>query len=99
MTAVILTLSRILLLAFSFAASALAQLPPVDRVSFAPSTGATLPLNAHFVDEHGRAIRLGDYFGRRPVILALGYYGCSNLCSVLLHGLMSSLAATGLRAG
>ncbi len=30
----------------------------------------TLP----FVDERGKQVKLGDYFGKRPVILALVYY-------------------------
>ena len=30
-----------------------------------------LPLNAEFRDETGRAVHLGDYFGKRPAILAL----------------------------
>ena len=35
----------------------------------------------------GRELRLGDLFGRRPVILAPVYYRCPLLCNQLLNGL------------
>ena len=35
--------------------------------------GEQLPLDLPFTDESGRAVRLGDFFGKRPVILALVY--------------------------
>jgi len=82
-----------------FAAGAFAAAPPIDQVSFAPQVGASLPLDARFVDEHGRMVQLGDYFRDRPVILVLGYYGCSNLCSVVLQGLVQSLSNADLHPG
>ena len=42
---------------------------------------AQLPLALRFRDEAGRAVSLGDYFGKRPVILALVYYNCPMLCT------------------
>ena len=35
-----------------------------------------LPLTLTFTDEQGRDVTLGDYFGRRPVILVLAYSEC-----------------------
>jgi protein SCO1/2 len=32
-------------------------------------------------------VRLGDYFGKRPVILVLAYYECPMLCTVVLNEL------------
>src|ERR687898_585449 len=49
-----------------------------------------LPLDVEFTDEHGRSVKLGDYFGKRPVVLAFVYFGCEMLCLQSL----SSLAAT-----
>ncbi len=49
-----------------------------------------LPLGVEFKDEQGRTVRIGDYFGKRPVVLAFIYYGCPMLCLQSL----SSLAAT-----
>jgi protein SCO1/2 len=85
-------------LAFSAARAALA-LPPVDRVAFAPAQGARLPLDVTFADEHGRAVRLRAIVGARPAIVVPAYYGCSNLCTVVLRGVAAGLRASGLRAG
>jgi len=38
-----------------------------------------------FVDEEGRSVKLADYLGARPVVLAMGYYGCPMLCGVSLQ--------------
>ena len=50
-----------------------------------------VPLDLVFRDETGKAVRLGDYFGRRPVILNLVYFECPMLCTQVLNGLVSSL--------
>jgi protein SCO1/2 len=71
----------------------------VAQVAYAAKAGTPLPAKARFVDEHGRPVELGQYFGRRPLVLVLGYYGCSNLCSYVLRGLASGLDAAGLQAG
>src|SRR5207248_3268976 len=44
-----------------------------------------------FRDEAGKVVRLGDYFGKRPVILSLVYYRCPMLCGEVLTGLTTSL--------
>ena len=51
---------------------------------------AQVPLNLNFRDETGRAVRLGDYFGKKPVILVLAYYECPNLCTLVLNALLTS---------
>jgi protein SCO1/2 len=50
-----------------------------------------VPLDLAFVEETGREVRLGEYFGKRPVILALVYYECPMLCTQVLNGLVSAL--------
>ena len=57
-----------------------------------------VPLNLAFRDEAGRAVRLRDYFGRRPVLLALVYYNCPMLCTQVLNGLVSALRVVPLSA-
>jgi protein SCO1 len=44
-----------------------------------------------FFDEQGRETRLDDYFGRRPVVLLVGYYGCPVLCGVSLNALTQAI--------
>src|SRR4029453_9409082 len=59
----------------------------------------SLPLALPFRDEAGRAVKLGDYFGKRPVVLALVYYNCPMLCTQVLNGLVASLNVMSLEAG
>jgi protein SCO1 len=60
------------------------------EVGFDQHLNQMLPLDTEFTDETGRTVRIGDYFGTRPVVLAFVYYGCPMLCLQSL----SSLAAT-----
>jgi protein SCO1/2 len=58
-----------------------------------------VPLDLPFTDESGREIRLGDLFGRRPVILALVYYECPMLCTQVLNGLVTALGVMNFEPG
>lgn len=64
---------------------------PTREVGFDQKMGAQLPLDATFHDDAGRVVKLGDYFGKRPVILSLAYYECPMLCGLALEGLARSL--------
>jgi len=50
-----------------------------------------LPLDAVFRDENGDEVKLGAYFGSKPVALALVYYSCPMLCNQVLNGMTSGL--------
>jgi protein SCO1/2 len=68
------------------------QMPSVlSKVSFDQRLNEPLPLHLPFKDENGRDVKLGDYFGERPVILAFVYYECPMLCTQVLNGLTTSL--------
>lgn len=58
-----------------------------------------IPLDAMFKDEYGRNVRLGDYFGKKPVVLGLVYYECPMLCNLTLNGMLRSLRAVNLNIG
>jgi protein SCO1 len=60
---------------------------------------AQVPLDLKFRDERGRDVLLGDYFGKRPVILALVYYRCPMLCTMVLNNLTRDLNSVTLTAG
>jgi protein SCO1 len=51
----------------------------------------SIPLDLAFRDEHGKPVRLREYFGRKPVTLSMVYYNCPMLCTQVLNGLESSL--------
>jgi protein SCO1/2 len=61
--------------------------------------GERLPLERKFRDETGKIVRLGDYFGARPVILTLTYYECRELCPLTFDGLVGALRALSFSAG
>jgi protein SCO1 len=68
------------------------QMPTVlSEVRFDQRLNEPLPLETRFKDEQGRDVALGDYFGRKPVILAFVYYECPMLCTQVLNGLTTSL--------
>jgi protein SCO1/2 len=58
-----------------------------------------IPLDLLFRDESGADVRLGEYFGQKPVILALVYYDCPMLCTIVLNGLLHSLKELKLNVG
>jgi len=75
-----------------------AQAPPssqmpaaLQNVAFEQRLNEQLPLDLPFKDEAGRSVKLGDYFGRKPVVLAFVYYECPMLCTQVLNGLESAL--------
>jgi protein SCO1/2 len=68
------------------------QTPTVlSRVSFEQRLNAQLPLDVPLKNEQGQTVKLGDYFGTRPVILNFVYYECPMLCTQVLNGLESAL--------
>jgi protein SCO1 len=76
------------------------HLPDIlERIKVTQRLDQQLPLHASFVDESGRRVMLGDYFGKHPVILALVYYQCPILCSEELTGLVTALEMVDLKPG
>jgi protein SCO1/2 len=58
-----------------------------------------IPLELTFHDETGRNVKLGDYFGRKPVILTLVYYQCPMLCTQVLNGQLRAMKNISLDLG
>ncbi len=62
----------------------------LEKVGIDQKLNAQVPLDAVFRDEQGRQVRLGDYFGKRPVVLSLVYYECPMLCTQVLNGAVAA---------
>lgn len=60
----------------------------LSGVTIEQKLNSQLPLDATFRDEYGKTVKLGDYFGQRPVVLALVYYDCPMLCTQILNGMV-----------
>jgi len=65
--------------------------PQFADVTFKQPLGERLPLDVRFTDESGRKLALGEYFGKKPVLLSFVYYQCPMLCTQVLNGISSSL--------
>jgi protein SCO1/2 len=77
-----------------------AELPKaLQGVGFDQRLNEQVPLELAFADESGKFVRLGDYFGRRPVILVLAYYQCPRLCNLVLNGLVQGMLEMPFNAG
>jgi protein SCO1/2 len=72
----------------------LATPPPsiVNNIGIDQKLDNQIPLDLPFKDEYGRNVKLGDYFGKSPVVLALVYYECPLLCTETLNGMVSSFS-------
>jgi protein SCO1/2 len=73
--------------------------PQFKDVTFAQRLNQQLPLDASFKDESGRTVRLGEYFGSKPIVLAFVYYQCPMLCSQTLNGISSALKVVPFTVG
>lgn len=65
--------------------------PGLKNVAIEQRLNEAIPPDLTFRDETGKTVRLGDYFGKRPMILNLVYYRCPMLCGEVLSGLTSAL--------
>ena len=63
----------------------------LEKVNIEQRLNEQIPLDLTFRDESGESVRLGDYFGKKPVVISLVYYSCPQLCNQVLNGLTSSL--------
>ena len=75
------------------------QIPILKEVGIDQKLNNAIPLDTEFTDEHGQAVTLRQYFGARPVVLALVYYQCPMLCTLVLNGLVGSLDGIAFDAG
>ena len=58
-----------------------------------------LPLDLVFRDESGQQVKLGQFFGNKPVVLSLVYYDCPMLCTQVLNGMVTSFRVLPFQIG
>ena len=77
-----------------------ATMPPaLQNVGFEPLLNGSMPLDLVFRDETGRSVRLQEYFGQKPVVLAFVYYGCPMLCDQVQQGVVGVLRMLSFNPG
>ena len=69
------------------------------EIGFDQNLDQKLPLDAQFVDDEGKTVTLGSYYGHKPVLLAFVYYTCPMLCTQVLNSITASISMLSLNAG
>ncbi len=52
---------------------------------------APVPLDLKFRDEAGKTVRLGDYFGKKPVMITMLQMTCDQVCSAQMEAMTAAL--------
>jgi protein SCO1/2 len=65
--------------------------PGLKNIGIEQHLDEQIPPDLTFREETGKSVRLGDYFGKKPMILNLVYYQCPMLCGEVLSGLEKAL--------
>ena len=63
----------------------------LENVGIEQRLDTQVPPDLLFNDENGHPVKLGDYFGKKPLILNLVYYNCTMLCGEALAGLSGAM--------
>jgi protein SCO1/2 len=63
----------------------------LSRIGIDQNLNAQIDPELSFVDESGKPVRLGDYFGSKPIIMTPVYYSCPMLCPMALNGFVKAL--------
>jgi protein SCO1 len=71
----------------------------VASARFTQHLGNQLPLDANFLQEDGNAVRLGRYFGDKPVLLSLNYFHCQYVCPIEEDAVINTLNGVMLTPG
>jgi protein SCO1 len=85
----------LLLASPAFAAPA----PDLRGFVYQQRNGSELPLGTVLRDEAGRSLSLAEITAGKPLILALVYFNCPNLCGIVRTDLFDALGKTGMTAG
>lgn len=71
----------------------------LNKVSIAQNLNAQIPPDLMFRDEAGNFVRIGDFFGKKPIVLSLVYFDCPALCTEVLNGELRAIKAISLDLG
>ena len=73
--------------------------PALKDVRIEQKLDQQVPLDLVFRDESGQQVKLGQYFGQKPVVLAFVYYDCPMLCTQVLNGMVTSFRVLPFQIG
>ena len=74
--------------------------PPIlSKVGITQNLNAQIPPDLTFRDETGNSVRIGEFFGQKPIVLSLVYFDCPALCTEVLNGELRTMKAISLDLG
>jgi protein SCO1 len=77
-----------------------ASVPDFSGLAYEQRLGSQIPMQQALRDESGRDVRLSELVtAGKPLILALVYFHCPNLCGVVRADLFDALHRSGMTAG
>jgi len=71
----------------------------LKKVGIQQNLNSQIPPDLEFRDEAGNTVRIGDYFGKKPIVLSLVYFDCPALCTEVLNGQLRTMNAISLNLG
>jgi protein SCO1/2 len=71
----------------------------LSKVGIIQNLNAQIPPDLMFRDEAGNSVRIGDFFGKKPIVLSLVYFDCPALCTEVLNGELRTMKAISLNLG
>jgi protein SCO1/2 len=71
----------------------------LNKAGITQNLNAQIPPDLLFRDETGKSVRIGDFFGPKPIVLSLVYFDCPALCTEVLNGELRTMKAISLDLG
>lgn len=71
----------------------------LHKVGITQNLNQQIPPDLTFRDETGKTVRIGDFFGQKPIVLSLVYFDCPALCTEVLNGELRTMNAISLGLG
>lgn len=71
----------------------------LKEVDITQNLNTQVPPDLTFRDENGKSVHLGEFFGKKPIILSLVYFECPALCTEVLNGELRTMEAISLNLG
>jgi protein SCO1 len=71
----------------------------LNKVGITQNLNTQIPPDLMFRDETGKSVRIGDFFGQKPIVLSLVYFDCPALCTEVLNGELRTMKAISLDLG
>jgi protein SCO1/2 len=71
----------------------------LNKVAISQNLNTQVSPDLTFRDENGKSVRLGDFYGKKPILLSLVYFDCPALCTEVLNGELRTMRAMSLDLG